>query len=251
MSELFPAKSIAVEVMSCTDQARISEFNRWYDTVHLRTLRDTPGIVDVYRYRDMQPDLGELAGARFAAPEGRPVRYVTLYRINAEDPWAVMRTVKEDDKRKAAEGRMIDCIETYELTVWDFAAYRRSILPPVRSETRMPDGMPEVVLLVHGGLDLEHRVEHDDWWLYTHAHDLLETPGMVQCERYRNLNPRPAEDESQFLHIYEFDADDPVSAFRRILEDDLNVRRVQGRFSSYSRPAKAYGNGLYQHWDLM
>ncbi len=250
MSELFPAKSIAVEVVSCSDQARIKEFNRWYDKIHLRALRDTAGIVDVYRYLDMEPDLGALAGERFAVPEGRPVRYVTLYRINDADPWAVMQRIKDDDQRRAAEGKMIDCFETYELTVWDFVAYRRSVLPPVRPETRLPDGMPETILLVFGGLDPEHSAEHDDWWLYTHAHDLLETPGMVQCERYRNLGPQLTEDDPRFLHIYEFDTNDPVSAFRRVLDDDVRVRRVQGRFSSYSRPAKAYGSGLYRHWDV-
>jgi len=250
MSELFPAKTIALEVLGCTDPSREGEFNRWYDKVHLRDLRDTPGIVDVYRYRDALPDLGDL-GARWRAPEGRPVRYLTIYRINAPDPWLVMQRIKDEDGERAQKGRMIDCLETYETSVWDFVAYRSTLLPPVRPPTRLPDGMPEVILLVFAGMDPAKKFEHDDWWLYTHAHDLLETPGMVQCHRYLSLDPQPAEQSPNLLNVYEFDMDDPGAAFRRILEDDKNIRRVEGRFSSFSRPAKAYGSGLYRHWDVM
>ena len=250
MSELFPAKTIAIEVLSCTDSNRIREFNRWYDKIHVPELRDAPGIVDVYRYLDIQADFGEL-GARFMAPKGSPARYLTVYRIDSEDPWDVMQRIKEDDRKRTAEGMMLDCLESYETTVWDFVAHRRTIQPAARPATNLPDGMPETILLVFGGVDPTKKVEHDDWWLYTHAHDLLEVPGLVQCERYRTLNPNPAEDDASVLNIYEFDVDEPAAAFRRILEDDVKIRRVQGRFSPFSRPAKPHASGLYQHWDLM
>jgi hypothetical protein len=250
MSELFPARSIAIEVLGCTDPSREGEFNRWYDKVHVPELRSFPGIVDVCRYRDMQPDLGDL-GARWTAPAGKPVRYLTLYRINDPEPWGVMQRLKECDRQKAAAGRAIDCLETYEVSVWDFVAFRRTLLPPARPETRLPDGMPEVLLLVFGGFDPAHKWEHDDWWLRTHSHDLLETPGMVQCHRYVTLNPSLAETEPNVLNLYEFDLDNPAAAFLKILQDDKNVRRVQGRFSSHSKSVKSYGSGLYQHWDLM
>jgi hypothetical protein len=251
VSEIFPARTIAIEVLGCTEPSRVREFNRWYDKVHTRALKDIPGIIDVYRYLDVQPDLDELAGARFTTPPDMPARYLTLYRLNADDPWSVMQRVREDNEKKASAGELIDCLQTYEMTVWDFVAYRKSVLPPVRPETRLPDGMPEAILLVFGSFDPAHRVEHDDWWLYTHAHDLLETPGMTQCERYQNLNPEPAEDEARFLHIYEFDMDDPQAALRRILLDDKDVRRIQGRFSNYSTQSKPHASGLYRHWDLM
>ncbi len=249
MSEMFPAKSIAFEVLSCTDPSREGEFNLWYDKVHVPEVRTISGIVDVYRYRDMQPDLKDL-GARLSAPAGAPVRYLTVYRINAPDPWAVMQKVKESDTKQAAAGRAIDCMKSFEVSVWDFVACRHSILPPLR-HTRLSDGMPEVMLLLFGGHDPAKKVEHDDWWLYTHAHDLLETPGMVQCQRYMNLNPTPSESEPNVCNVYEFDLDNPGAAMLKILEDDKYVRRVQGRFSSFSRAVKSYGTGLYQHWDLM
>jgi hypothetical protein len=250
MSELFPARSIAVEVLHCTDQSRVKEFNRWYDKVHVPELKSSPGIVDVYRYLDVQPDFGEV-GARLMAAPGSPPRYLTLYRINAADPWDVMQQVSEDEKRRAAEGKLFDCMQRVELTVWDFVACRHSVLPPVRPGLALPDGMPEAVLLLFGGMDPAHKVEHDDWWLYTHAHDLLETPGMRQCQRYCTLNPQPADDEPNVLNIYEFDADDPAAAVQRIVDDDVNVRRPQGRFSQFSKSVKSGASGVYRHWDLM
>lgn len=250
MSELFPARSIGVEVLHCSDQSRVKEFNRWYDKVHVPELKNTPGIRDVYRYLDLQADFGE-AGARIMAAPGRPPRYLTIYRIDGSDPWEVMQRVKEDEARRADEGKLFDCMQSVEFTVWDFVACRHSVSTPIKPDSRLPDGMPEVILLLFGGMDPQHKAEHDDWWLYTHAHDLLETPGMRQCQRYVSLNPQPAEDEANVLNIYEFEADDPAAAVKRIIDEDLNIRRPQGRFSQYSKAVKSNTSGVYRHWDLM
>jgi hypothetical protein len=247
MSELFPAKSIAVEVVSCTDPAREGDFNYWQDKVRIPFLRQAPGIVDVYRYRDLLPDLGDV-GKRFMAAAGDTTRYLTLYRINDVDPWALMQRVKEDEQKN---GGLLDCAEISDLTVWDFVAHRRTVSLLHGPETRLPDGMPKVILLVYAGMDPARKTEHDDWWLYTHAHDLLETPGLVQCSRYLSLNPEPLEREANLLNIYEIDADDPRAVLLSILEDDRAIRRVEGRFSSYSRKTDPHGSGLYRHWDLM
>lgn len=245
MSELFPAKTIAVEVVNCTDPSREGEFNYWYDKVKVPKLRQASGVVDVYRYRDILPDVGDV-GKRFMAAEGQPTRYLTVYRLNDPDPWGAMQRINE-----AERDALPDFVQSTDLTVWDFVAYRRTVSPPPRPETRLPDGMPEAILLVYAGMDPARKTEHDDWWLYTHAHDLLETPGLVQCYRYLSLNPEPAERESNLLNIYEIDSDDPGTVLLRILEDDRDIRRVEGRFSSYSVKTAPHGSGLYRHWDLM
>lgn len=249
MSELFPAKQIAIEILSCTDATREWEFNRWYDKVRIPNLRKISGIVDVYRYRDMLPKYTGGFGAAYVAPEGMPVRYVTLYRINTVDPWGLMQQIKQDDERETGKGTVMDIIKTHELTVWEFNAYRRSIAPPQRPETHLPDGMPEAVLLVFNSSRPGKNFEHDDWWQYTHSHDLLETPGMVQTERYRNLNPKMSEQDPTCLNIYEIDSPDPVAVCQRVFEDDKNIRRPQGRFSGFNLKAESFGPGLYQHWD--
>ena len=252
MSEMFPSRTIAIEVIGCTDESRMWEFNWWYDRVHIPELRKTPGIVNISRYRDMIPDFGEM-GAAFKAPAGQPVRHLTMYRINWPDPWGLMQKIKEDDKQRAKKGKMINCLKSYEVSVWDFIGYRRSVQPLQRPETRLPDGMPEAILLVFNISNPGRELEHDDWWQNTHAHDLLETPGIVQCSRFKNLNPKPADNEATKLNFYEIDSDDPVAVCKRIFSDDKNVRRPQGRMSpsTLSRQAENYTRGLYQHWDLM
>ena len=251
MSELFPAKSIAIETVGCTDPAKIRLFNRWFDQWYIPQLKASPGVVDVYRYLDIEPDLGDLGVGRFAPSPGSPTRYLNLYRIDSDDPWAVMERIQQDNQRRSAAGQLPDYLQSYETTVWDFVAVRQTLQEAAWPPTRLPDGMPEVILLVFTGTDPARQTEQNDWWLYAHSHDLLETPGLTQCERYRNLNPGRADDDALFLNIYEFDTDDPEGALREILDDDEKVRKPQGRFSPYNKACKPHASGLYRHWDPM
>jgi hypothetical protein len=249
MSELFPAKSIAVEVVICTDPTREFEFNYWHDTVRIPYLRKTAGIVDVYRYRDVRPDYG--GGFKGLVDiAGEYARYLTLYRINDDNPWGLMQQIKQDEQKG---GRFLDCAQILDLTVWDFVACRQSISPPLGSPTRLPDGMPESILLFYSHMDPAKKMEHDDWWLYTHAHDVLETPGLEQCSRYLTLNPEPAVLDARILNVYEIDADDPGAVVQCVLEGDRNIRRPQGRFSTFTLPDTplSIGSGVYRHWDRM
>jgi hypothetical protein len=239
MSELFPTKTIALEYVSCTEQSREYEFNWWYDKVYIPDLLQTPGIAAVYRYRNVASELGE-----------GQVRYLTLFRIVSNDAWSLMqRVIQEDDKKRAEQGRMIDCIKINWVTVWDFLAYRRSVSPLLRPETRLPDGMPEAMLVVPTiCTDPTREEEFNEWYLGTHFHDLLETPGVVQAHRYRTLNPKPKEGEPQYLALYEIDSDDPAAVVLQMREDDKNIRRPQGRMINCVR--LSYGVGTYQHIDL-
>lgn len=252
MSELFPAKSIALQVVRCTDATKIRVFNRWVDLDYLPELKATPGVLDVYRYLDVKPDMKDRAVGRFApSPPGTPDRYLMLYRLEGDDPWAVMQQLADDDKHRRAAGELPEFFESESTTVWDFIAMRQSVQEPVRPATRLPDGMPEIVLVVFNNMELDKQKEHTRWWLYAHAHDLLETPGMVQCSRFRTLNPNPSGDDALALNIYEFDLDDPTPSVYRILDDDEKVRKPQGRFSPFNRPCEWGASGLYRHWDPM
>jgi hypothetical protein len=238
MSELFPTKSIALEYVDCTDQTREYEFNRWYHKIHVPDLMKTLGIVNVYRYRNIAKELRE-----------GQARYLTLYRINSDNPWGLMQKIQEDNRRRAEEGRMIDCFTSHQVTVWDFLVFRRTVSPLQLPATHLPDGMPEAMLVVPTiCTDPARKDEFNNWYLYTHFHDLLETPGLVQAHRYQNLNPEPKEDEARYLALYEIDSDDPAAVVRKILEDDRNVRIPQGRMINCIRAV--YGFGTYQHIDF-
>lgn len=239
MSELFPTKTIAMVYTSCMDNAREYEFNRWYNKLYIPDLMKEPGIENVYRYRNMAPELRE-----------DQARYLTLFRLHSDDPWGLMqKAITEDDRKRRDQGRIIDCIKVHWITVWDFIAYRRTVSPLQRPETHLPDGMPEAMLVVPTiCADPKREDEFRDWYLHTHFHDLLETPGVVQAHRYRSLNPAPKENESRYLAIYEIDSDDPAAVVRQIFRDDRDIRVPQGRIIDCIQAPD--GLGTYQHTDL-
>jgi hypothetical protein len=249
MSEIFPARTIAIEVLACSEPAQQGEFNWWYDRVHIPRLTAFEGIVDAYRYRDMGPDYGDL-GAHFMTPAGMVNRYMTICRLDSDDPWALMQEVTDEVAKQPTAGGP-GCVTSYELSAWDLIACRRAVSPPLRLETHLQDGMPEAIFLVPVITDPARRAEQDEWWLYAHAHDLLETPGVVQCERYCSLNPHPAEKEATHLNIYEVDAGDPAAVLLRVLEDDRDVRKPTGRFIGGSARADSMARGIYMHCDPM
>jgi hypothetical protein len=238
MSELLPTKSIALDYHDCTDPAREYEFNHWYNRIHIPALEATPGIESVTRYRNTTDELRE-----------GQTRYLTVYRISADDPWALMQQVAADDAKRATEGRMIDCLKVLRVTVWDFLVCRRSVSPPLRPETNLPDGMPEAIFIVPTLCnDPAREDEFCNWYLYTHFHDLLETPGVVQAHRYRTLDPNLPDGDPSYVALYEFDADDPAAVQRLILETDRDVRIPQGRMITCIRAP--HGLATYQHIDV-
>ncbi len=239
MSELFPARTIALVYTSCMDNAREYAFNRWYNTQYIPNLMKEPGIDGVYRYRNVAPELRE----------GQS-RYLTLLRLHSDDPWRlVQNTIGGDDEGRRDGGLMADCMKVHRVTVWDFIAYRKAVSPLQRPETHLPDGMPEAMLVVPTVCaDPDREDEFRDWYLHTHFHDLLETPGVVQAHRYRSLNPAPTDNESRYLAIYEIDSDDPANVVRRILQDDRDIRVPQGRMIDCIQAPD--GLDTYQHLDL-
>jgi len=228
MSELFPAKTIALVYTSCMDPSREYEFNHWYSKVHVPNLLEIQGIDNVYRYRNMAAELRE----------DQPC-YLALFRLSSADPWDLM-------KRAMGEDSMIDCLEIHWVSVWDFIAYRRTVSPLARPERHLPDGMPEAIFVVPTVCtDPNREEEFRDWYLHTHFHDLLETPGVVQAHRYRSLNPDPRAGEALYLAIYEVDSDDPMGVMRRIFEDDRSIRIPQGRMINCIQAP--FDMGTYRH----
>lgn len=235
MSEQFPTKTIALVYTSCTDGTREYEFNRWYNKLYIPDLMNEPGIENVYRYRNIAPELRE-----------GQARYLTLFKIHSDDPWNLMEKIVSAGRN---QNRMMDCLEVHRITVWDFIAFRRTIRPPEHPETHLPDGMPEAMFVVPTLCsDPNREDEFRDWYFNTHFHDLLETPGVLQAHRYRSLNPAPKDGESRYLAIYEIDADDPAAVVRQILQDDRDTRIPQGRMINCIQAPD--GLDTYRHIDI-
>ncbi len=250
MSELFPMRTMALEVFRCEDVSRMSEFNFWYDKVRIPAYRQIPGVVSVHRYIARDFDYGEYTPGFFKAFMEAPVRYLTIYRINAKDPWAVCEKIKEVNEQIT-----FDCMNSLEFGMYDFYATRQRIQPLLKQPpTHLPDGMPELMLIIPNANYVKDLETIDDWWLYTHAHDLMEIPGYVQCSRYHNITPTFTEGDPLGLNFYEIDSDDPVNwpSLDNIIGDQQRAKdgRVWGHIAN-PPGHPTFLLGTFEHWDIM
>lgn len=237
MSELFPTRNIILEYVGCTDPNREYEFNHWYNKIHIPKLKQIRGVADIYRYRNLAQELRE-----------GQARYLTIYRIVANDSVSVALNIQKTQQQMKESGHLIDCCQIYLITTWEFLTFRHTVLP-IQIRKYLPDGMPEAMLVVPSiCTELKREEEFNEWYLYTHHHDLLETPGLVQTHRYVNMNPRSTPEEGKYLALYEIDAESPGEVVRKIFEDDRNIRIPQGRMINCIKAT--YGFGTYQHIDI-
>ncbi len=82
---------------NCADPLKEREFNKWYDSVHLPDILETPGFVSASRYENTSP------------PEGG-CKFLAVYEIETDN---IERTLSEFDRvvnTKAKQGRMSDLI---------------------------------------------------------------------------------------------------------------------------------------------
>lgn len=82
---------------NCADPSKEKEFNKWYDTVHLPDILETPGFISASRYVNTNPAEGQ-------------GKFLAMYEIETDD---ITRTLAEFDKvvnARAKEGHMSDLV---------------------------------------------------------------------------------------------------------------------------------------------
>ncbi len=82
---------------NCCDPSREEEFNKWYNTIHLPDIMETPGFVRAIRYENTNP------------PEGQG-KYIALYEIETDDLASTLAQFDEIVNARAKEGRMSDLV---------------------------------------------------------------------------------------------------------------------------------------------
>ena len=87
---------LAVE-SNCTDAARETEFNEWYDKTHLPDVFETPSFIKATRYENTEPSEGK-------------AKFLALYEIETDDIDGFMKTHNDNMARKRAEGRFSDLL---------------------------------------------------------------------------------------------------------------------------------------------
>lgn len=108
-------KWLLVAETNCSTPSRESEFNHWYDTVHVPDILETPGIMRATRYENSEP------------AEGRG-KFLALYEIETDDIEQTIATFGEIVTKKWQQGRMS------ELVVPVSAGFYRPMAPAVESK---------------------------------------------------------------------------------------------------------------------
>ena len=86
------AKWLLVVETNSADATRETEFNEWYDKVHLPDVLQTPGFIRATRYENTEPSEGK-------------AKFLATYEIETNDIAAFMKAHNENMVRKRAEGR--------------------------------------------------------------------------------------------------------------------------------------------------
>ena len=92
-------KWLLIVESNCRDETRESEFNSWYDTIHIPDiLNDSPGFRTATRYviRD---------------PNGQRAKHLAIYEIETEDINKTREFHLKNVENKKAAGRWTDLLE--------------------------------------------------------------------------------------------------------------------------------------------
>lgn len=99
---------------NCSDPSRESEFNEWYDNVHVPDILETPGVLRATRYENNSP------------AEGRG-KFLALYEIETDDIGQTMVALQENISAKAKQGRMTELVAIVSMGTY------KQIAAPVES----------------------------------------------------------------------------------------------------------------------
>ena len=83
---------------NCKDETRDSEFNTWYDTIHIPDVLSSPGHKSAARYVIKDPVKGK-------------GKYLAIYEIETDDIKKTMAVSAKNIESKRAAGRGTDLLE--------------------------------------------------------------------------------------------------------------------------------------------
>ena len=93
------ARWINIVESNCKDPSRESEYNDWYDNIHMPNVLATPGFVSARRYEISSPK------------EGRG-KYIAVYEIETNDLAETMKVRGQKRAEEGERGEMSDLIDS-------------------------------------------------------------------------------------------------------------------------------------------
>ncbi len=93
------ARYLLFAFSDCRDPARETEFNDWYDNMHIPDMLQVPGMIKASRWVNASP------------LEGQRRKYLALYELETDDPHEFDLKVQERGKWTMEAGRLSDLPE--------------------------------------------------------------------------------------------------------------------------------------------
>lgn len=178
------------------DPARETQFNDWYDNLHLPDALCTPGFARARRYE------------RCEFRDGR-AQYLAVYEIdsaNIEETMRVRRAIREEEVRK---GRASTSFPNLSFSLW------RDVLWKQLSEHRAPGnaaGKGRWLSLVESNCDPQREDEFNDWCEQVQVPASLSVPGYVATRRLCIREFRDG--RGKYMTMHEIETDDLIEAMR-------------------------------------
>jgi hypothetical protein len=178
------------------DPARQSQFNDWYDNLHLPDALCTPGFARARRYE------------RQEFRDGR-AQYLAVYEIDSADideTMRVRRAVREEEVKK---GRASTSFPHLSYSLW------RDILCQQLSERTAPGnaaGKGKWLSLVESNCDPRREAEFNDWCEQVQVPESLGVPGYVSARRLRIKEFRDG--RGKYMTVCEIESDDIAETIR-------------------------------------
>ncbi|MFC1940283.1 DUF4286 family protein [Chloroflexota bacterium] len=90
-------KWLLVVETNCADAKRETEFNKWYDEIHLPDVLETPGFTRATRYENIESSEGE-------------GKFLAIYEIETNDFDRFMKAHSANMDKKRAAGRFSELL---------------------------------------------------------------------------------------------------------------------------------------------
>ena len=201
-------EAIRIAATSLTDPARVAEFNRWYDTVHLPDILAARVATHATRFENADPQPDEPT-------------YLALYELGSSNLEAVDAAFAQLVGRLREQGRMYDALRILRRSMWKRIGGRFSIERTGRA------GTAGIFIIESSCSAPEQEPRFNDWYDHTHIPDLLETGLFHAAHRFV---ARSGQAGGKYLAIYET-ATDPLEAVNQFSRSHRPRLKAAGRLS--------------------
>jgi hypothetical protein len=198
----------------CPSEEQDREFCRWYESIHLPDILETPGYV---------------SGRRYVPKQWYPGRggHITAYEIESEDIDRTMALRREKREKERAAGRYVDAF----IPIWRDMVWKQiARVVPGKAEA----GGDRWVHFVETFCRFPSREdEYNDWYTNVHVPDVQKTPGFGTAVRYKAHQGRDG--RGAYLTVYEIRTTD-IDRSMALRAEYKEKERVAGRGSDTWAP---------------